>query len=204
MAKKKKCVIIFTEGETEIEFYDLLIEKIKKNKNIKKFNVDKIIKKTLKGISKFDKKLINKFRFDILPKYSDYDITIFLCYDTDVFEDCQKPVVNWQKVERELLNCGVKKVSHIKAEKCIEDIFLLDMQGICRYLNISPIKNITGINGVEKMKKIFLKGNRIYQKGYKCEGFIKHLDIDYILKKKKEMFGPLIDELIGVKEYEKN
>ncbi len=177
---------------------------IKKNKNIKKFNVDKIIKKTLKGISKFDKKLINKFRFDILPKYSDYDITIFLCYDTDVFEDCQKPVVNWQKVERELLNCGVKKVSHIKAEKCIEDIFLLDMQGICRYLNISPIKNITGINGVEKMKKIFLKGNRIYQKGYKCEGFIKHLDIDYILKKKKEMFGPLIDELIGVKEYEKN
>jgi len=54
------------------------------------------------------------------------------------------------------------------------------------------------------MKKIFLKGNRIYQKGYKCEGFIKHLDIDYILKKKKEMFGPLIDELIGVKEYEKN
>lgn len=78
------------------------------------------------------------------------------------------------------------------------------MQGICRYLNISPIKNITGINGVEKMKKIFLKGNRIYQKGYKCEGFIKHLDIDYILKKKKEMFGPLIDELIGVKEYEKN
>ncbi len=204
MAKKKNCVIIFTEGETEIEFYDLLIEMIKKNKNIKKFNVDKIIKKTLKGISKFDKKLINKFRFDILPKYSDYDITIFLCYDTDVFEDCQKPVVNWQKVERELLNCGVKKVSHIKAEKCIEDIFLLDMQGICRYLNISPIKNITGINGVEKMKKIFLKGNRIYQKGYKCEGFIKHLDIDYILKKKKEMFGPLIDELIGVKEYEKN
>lgn len=204
MAKKKKCVIIFTEGETEIEFYDLLIEMIKKNKNIKKFNVDKIIKKTLKGISKFDKKLINKFRFDILPKYSDYDITIFLCYDTDVFEDCQKPVVNWQKVERELLNCGVKKVSHIKAEKCIEDIFLLDMQGICRYLNISPIKDITGINGVEKMKKIFLKGNRIYQKGYKCEGFIKHLDIDYILKKKKEMFGPLIDELIGVKEYEKN
>lgn len=95
-------------------------------------------------------------------------------------------------------------MSHIKAEKCIEDIFLLDMQGICRYLNISPIKNITGINGVEKMKKIFLKGNRIYQKGYKCEGFIKHLDIDYILKKKKEMFGPLIDELIGVKEYEKN
>lgn len=95
-------------------------------------------------------------------------------------------------------------MSHIKAEKCIEDIFLLDMQGICRYLNISPIKNITGINGVEKMKKIFLKENRIYQKGYKCEGFIKHLDIDYILKKKKEMFGPLIDELIGVKEYEKN
>lgn len=197
MTNKKKCVIIFTEGETEIEFYDLLIEKIKKNKNIEKFNVDKIIKKTLKGISKFDKKLINKFHFDILPKYSDYDITIFLCYDTDVFDDCQKPVVDWKKVEMELLNCGVKKVSHVKAEKCIEDIFLLDVQGICKYLNIRPIKKITGVNGVDKMKKLFLKGNRIYQKGYKCEGFIKHLDIDYILKKKEEMFESLIDELIS-------
>lgn len=53
------------------------------------------------------------------------------------------------------------------------------------------------------MKKLFLKGNRIYQKGYKCEGFIKHLDIDYILKIKEEMFESLIDELVGVKEYEK-
>ena len=91
---KKKCIIIFTEGETEIEFYDYLIEKVKEKNVIKKFNADKIIKKTLKGISKFDKKLINKFRFDILPKYIDYEIIIFLCYDTDVFEDCQKPVVD--------------------------------------------------------------------------------------------------------------
>ena len=111
--------------------------------------------------------------------------------------------MDWKKVERELLNCGVKKVSHIKAEKCIEDIFLLDMQGICKYLNIKSVKNITGANGVDKMKKLFLKGNRIYQKGYKCEGFIKHLDIDYILKIKEEMFESLIDELVGVKEYEK-
>ncbi len=197
MAKKKRCVIIFTEGETEIEFYDYLINKVKENNNVEKFNADKIIKKTLKGISKFDKKLINKFQYDILPKYGDYEITVFLCYDTDVFEDCQKPVVDWQKVEKELLNYGVKKVNHIKANKCIEDIFLLDIPGICKYLNIDPIKNINGINGVDKMKKLFLKGNRIYQKGYKCEGFIKHLDIDYILKKKRDMFEPLIDELIN-------
>ena len=197
MAKKKRYVIIFTEGETEIEFYDYLINKVKENNNVEKFNADKIIKKTLKGISKFDKKLINKFQYDILPKYGDYEITVFLCYDTDVFEDCQKPVVDWQKVEKELLNYGVKKVNHIKANKCIEDIFLLDIPGICKYLNIDPIKNINGINGVDKMKKLFLKGNRIYQKGYKCEGFIKHLDIDYILKKKRVMFEPLIDELIN-------
>lgn len=197
MAKKKRCVIIFTEGETEIEFYDYLINKVKENNNVEKFNADKIIKKTLKGISKFDKKLINKFQYDILPKYGDYEITVFLCYDTDVFEDCQKPVVDWQKVEKELLNYGVKKVNHIKANKCIEYIFLLDIPGICKYLNIDPIKNINGINGVDKMKKLFLKGNRIYQKGYKCEGFIKHLDIDYILKKKRVMFEPLIDELIN-------
>ena len=45
MAKKKRCVIIFTEGETEIEFYDYLINKVKENNNVEKFNADKIIKK---------------------------------------------------------------------------------------------------------------------------------------------------------------
>lgn len=199
MESKKKCIIIYTEGETEYEFYDLLMEEIKKEKGINKFNVDKIVKQCLKGITKFDKKLLKKFEYDIKTKYSGYELIVFLCYDTDVFDFNAKPPVNWDNVDAKLKKLGAKKVYHIKAEKCIEDIFLTDIIGICKYLNISQVKKINGQNGVEKMRNLFIRGNRIYQKGFSCEGFVKSLNISLILKEKYAMFSPLIKELLNYK-----
>ncbi len=196
MRSKKKCIVMYMEGETELEFYDLLLNKIKTNYNLEKFRVDKIVKQCLKGISKFDKKLLKKFEYDIKTKYKDYEISVYLCYDTDVFEYNAKPPVNWKKVEKKLKTLGANNVYHIKAQRCIEDIFLLDLSGICKYLNINDLKNINGSNGVEKMKNLFAKGNRIYQKGFSCEGFVQSLNIDLILNKISDMIEPLIDKLI--------
>lgn len=200
MRSKKKCLVIYTEGETECEFYDLLLNQIKINYNIEKFYVDKIVKQCLKGISKFDKKLLKKFQYDVKNKYKDYDISVYLCYDTDVFDCSAKPPVDWVKVERELKKLGANNVYHIKAEKSIEDIFLLDIGGICKYLNISPVTKINGENGVEKMKNLFFKGNRIYQKGFSCEGFVKSLDISLIIGKIFNIVEPLIEELTNSKK----
>lgn len=47
------------------------------------------------------------------------------------------------------------------------------------------------------MKNLFMRGNRIYQKGFSCEGFINSLDISLILRCKQEMFEPLIKELLN-------
>lgn len=199
MGSKRKCVVIYTEGETDYEFYDLVLEKLKEKYNISKFSADKIIKQCLKGITKFDKKLLRKFEYEIVPKYKNYEIIVFLCYDTDVFEDSPNPPVKWSEVEEKLKKLKATKVFHIKAEKCIEDFFLLDLSGICQYLEIDEVKNITGENGVEKLKKLFARGDRIYQKGFSCEGFIKSLDINLILNEIEDIIEPLIDELVKVK-----
>lgn len=200
MSRKKKCILICYEGETEDEFYSVVLDEIKAINNIDKFNVDKISKRCLQGITRFDKKLINKFANDINTIYKNYDVTIFLCYDTDVFELSAKPVIDWNNVEKELIRLGAKNVYHIRAEKCIEDVFLLDIGGICRYLNIKEVKRVSGNNGIEKMKTLFSKGNRVYQKGYSSSCFIQSLDIRKILSKEMTMFEPLINELLGPNE----
>lgn len=199
MARSKKCVVIYTEGETECEFYDYLLEGIKIKYNLQKFSVDKISKKNLKGITKFDKKIIKKFENDMKTIYKGYEVIVFLCYDTDVFDCSAKPPVNWTNVEKELTRLGANKIYHLKAEKCIEDIFLLDLPGICKFLKISPIKKVSGSDGVDKLKNLFSKGNRIYQKGFSCEGFVRSLNIQIILEKINNKLEPLIKELIGGK-----
>lgn len=196
MAVRKKCIVIYTEGETEYEFYDSLLEGIKLKYGISKFSVDKISKRNLKGITKFDKKIINKFGNDMNTIYKGYEVIVFLCYDTDVFDCSAKPPVDWDNVESELYKLGANKIYHLKADKCIEDIFLLDLPGICKFLKIPFIKKVNGVDGVDKIKYLFSKGNRIYQKGFSCDGFIKNLNIDVILEKKISAFEPLINELI--------
>lgn len=200
MSSRKKCIVIYTEGETECEFYDKLLYELKTIYKIDRFDVDKIIKQCLKGITKFDKKLLKKFEYDIKTKYSEYEIIVFLCYDTDVFDFNAKPPVNWDDVDAKLKRLGAKEVYHIKAEKCIEDIFLIDTIGICKYLNIPQVKKVNGQNGVEKMKNLFMRGNRIYQKGFSCEGFINSLDISLILKEKQVVFKPLVQELLDTEK----
>lgn len=197
MSVTKKCVVIFTEGETEEEFYNCLLEKIKKKNNIQRFKIDKIEKRCLKGIAKFDKKLLNIYKNDLKIKYSGYDIIVFLCYDTDVFHITQNPPVDWTYVDKELYKLGAAKVYHLRAEKCIEDLFLLDIQGIINFLKIKKPRKIIGNNGVEKLEYLFDKGNRLYQKGFSTKGFIQFLDISLILEKEYQMFEPLINELIN-------
>ena len=196
MARCKRCIVIFTEGETEAEFYDSILDSIKSFYNVKNFNADKIIKKCIGGISRFDRKLLNKFKTEVISKYSNCEIIVFLCYDTDVFECSVNPPVNWDHINDCLIKLGANKVIHIKAEKCIEDIFLIDIPGICDYLHINRVTRLSGNNGVDKMQQLYNRGNKVYQKGYSCSDLVKSLDINKIFSKKEKMFSPFIDELI--------
>ena len=192
----KKCVVIYTEGETDEKFYDKVLNTIKNKIPDKIFKVDALKKSCITGIAKFQKKLVNKFVKEIVRKYSkDHEIIVFLCYDTDVFQFGAHPPVDRAMLEADLRRNGASDVVHIKANRTIEDFFIYDIDGIANFLKIQKPKNLKGSTGLEKLEKLFLKANRIYQKGHKCSGFIESLDMDIIFPKICNEIRPLCVQL---------
>ena len=192
----KKCVVIYTEGETDEEFYNMVLETIKEKMPMRKFQVDVLKKSCITGIAKFQKKVVNKFKKEIAVNYSkEYEIIVFLCYDTDVFEFGVHPPVDRERLEKDLIKEGATKVIHLKAKRTIEDFFVYDIDGIAKFLKIKKPQNMSGLTGLQKIDKLFAKANRIYQKGYKCTGFIQSLDMDKIFPKICNEIKPLCIEL---------
>lgn len=179
----KKVIVLFVEGDTELEFYNLLIKfyrtKVKKNfPDIKIFN--------LKGIGRFEGKVSSKLKYEILnnEKYNKGEIIVFCCYDTDVFELGKKPPTNWKIVKQKVQEIGIESFYEIKAEKMIEDWFVFDLESICKFLNTKSVKT-RGKNGLSIMKELFksCKKPKIYQKGNYTHKFLEKIDIEKIQKK---------------------
>lgn len=200
MPMNKICIVIYTEGDTDDEFYKYLLEYMRSKIKLCRYNVKKIERICIKGIGNFQKKLVNKFKYDIYlnEKYENYKKIVFLCYDMDVFEYSKNPPINRNKIEKDLKAVGVQKVIHIKAHKSIEDILLCDIEGILSFLKIKASKNElpTG-NGFKKMKFLFKKANRTYFKGKNVEGLLKRLDIKKICEANCAIFKPLCT-ILGV------
>ncbi len=182
-----KIIVIFTEGETDEMYFKMLL------RNWHSHPKNKIIVKNLKGIGRYDLKAPAKLKYEIVNKYPNTKIIVFCSYDLDVFNVpySTKPPIDWKKVEKRLKEFGANKVFHIKADKMVEDWFLSDMNGICKFLKITKTSNIKGKNGYEKLKFLFKKGNKIYQKGYNTNNFISYLDVNVIYSAHKTQFREL-------------
>jgi len=193
-AAKQKFVLIFTEGETDKIFYQRLISYLTdKHGDCKhRYAIHDI-----KGIGHYASKVPGIFENRYLSKYKNSDFTIFCTYDTDVFKFKAKPPVDWDLITKDLSNRGAVKVCFIKAETMIEDWFLLDKEGLCRYLRISVSGTLNGNDANEKMKNLFKKSNKVYQKGTNCSNFTEALDIEKIYNKLKIHFTELEDELFN-------
>ena len=72
---------------------------------------------------------------------------------------------------------------------------LYDIEGICKYLKIKKPSKLKGKTGIEKMEYLFSLGNRIYQKGYPSENFIKSLNMNIIIDSINNEISPIINEL---------
>lgn len=179
MKATKPFVILFVEGETEKEFYESLISFYRATSK-KAICGCKIY--NMKGIGRFENKAVAKLKTEILPKFKDYNLKVICCYDTDVFELAQKPPVNWKIVEKKVNDLGVEHFGEVKARQMIEDWFLKDLSGICKFLSISQPKKLDGKTGNEKMKILFRTGKKpkIYQKGTNSHKFIPSLNIKLI------------------------
>ena len=111
--------------------------------------------------------------------------TAFLCYDTDnyipniskFYEDDWKEL---RKVISKHRNCSIIDLA---AQADIEDIMLVDVDGIFKFLSMTPIPIPSGSKGKSKLKKIFRLNGRgwAYHEGERAEPLINALDFDKII-----------------------
>lgn len=190
-----RCLVLFVEGDTELEFYKRVISNAKEKKKDKKFNLH-IECKNVNGVGGFKNIALRKFEKDIKVRYGDKcQYTVVLCSDTDVFELEQKPPVDWEEVKEAFEKKGVAKVIMVRAKLSIEDWFLHDFESIVSYLRLNKKIKITGTNGYDKLKKLYRKANKIYYKGMRSNKLIEQLDIEKIVEVVGEELAPLYEAL---------
>lgn len=165
-------VVIFVEGETEKEFYEVLIKYYRKHSS-NKLTQHKII--NIKGIGRFESKMSLKLQNEILTKHNEKNVHVICCHDTDVFDLGKKPPIDWNAVSSKVEKLGVPIFKQIQAKGMIEDWFLADICGICSFLNIKEVKKADGKDGNDKIMKLFKKGGKLYIKGARTEKFITSL-----------------------------
>lgn len=193
--EKEKVVIIFIEGETEIEFYKKLVSIMRTHCGGRLVcSVETI---DASGIGQYKDRVLRVFEKRIKRNYPNGEFYVALCYDQDVFEMGKNPPVNWREVKKAFLDSDAKEVCLIKAVHSIEDWFLCDVDGIIQYLGLSTNTKIPGGSGYECLKALFKKKNRIYIKGKNSGKFVQALDVEKILSNNCRDVSPLC-RLMGV------
>lgn len=193
---ERKGLVVFVEGETEVEFYEAILLRLKDQCPGKRYPFDNVLPpKNLRGIGSFKERAVRIFEKQILRTYTGTKFTVVLAYDTDVFEFADKPPVNWKEVERSLKQAGADQIIHLPAKRTIEDWFWLDEQGVRSYLRLSNDTSIKGSTGLKKLEAAFKKANKVYVKGSKAKGFVNSLDIGMIISKLCNDLQPLCQAL---------
>lgn len=110
--------------------------------------------------------------------------TVCLCYDTDEYkEDISKfHQGDWEHLYKKIKTRDT--VIDLAASADIEDIMLLDRQGICDYLGIDITQfpqTLKGAKGKKKMKALFRQFGQYYQEGTRANGLISSLDMQLLI-----------------------
>lgn len=190
-----KCLVLFVEGDTEVEFYKQIVANVRKLRPTGRLDTN-IEYRNVRGVGGFKNIALRKFIKEIKPKYeNDCKFTIVLCSDTDVFEFASKPPIKWDEVKRELINNGASKIIHVQAKRSIEDWFLYDTEGILGFLRLNKNTKVSGKSGYDKLQRLYKQANKVYYKGMQSNGMIGHLDIEKIANVAKNQLNPLYKAL---------
>lgn len=190
-----RCLVLFVEGDTEIEFYKQVVANVRKLHPAGRFDTN-IEYRNVRGVGGFKSIALRKFVKEIKPKYdADCEFTIVLCSDTDVFDFASRPPIKWNDVKKELIDNGASKIIHIQAKRSIEDWFLYDIEGILKFLRLSKNTSVSGKNGYDKLQRLYKQANKVYYKGIQSNGMIGRLDIEKIAASVKDQLAPLYQAL---------
>lgn len=107
---------------------------------------------------------------------------VFLCYDTDSYNaDISKYFQDdWAELRK-----GLSKASHVldlAAAADIEDIMLIDLEGVCNFLNCQIPKSLPGAKGKIKMKNLFRENGQTYHEGERARPLIDSLNMEKIIE----------------------
>jgi hypothetical protein len=194
MAKKtmRQHVVIFVEGETDKIFFDALLRYYRASA---KGDIASCEVRNLKGVSRYTSKVLGKLQNEIQPaaRAKGLEVKAVCCsYDTDVFEFAERPVVDWNRVEREVRRLGIEDFCRIEVESMIEDWLLDDLAGLCSYLKLKQVpQSLLGSDANQRMQALFRKANKIYVKGNRIADFIDSLNIAKIRDKRKNALSGL-------------
>ncbi|MBR1709965.1 MAG: hypothetical protein IJ719_14250 [Clostridia bacterium] len=197
-------IAFICEGDTEKQFYLSLLYYFtdKHNATIQKILnqqetdiVYELAKKDIKYIIKFKvaesvtgmPKTSKWFDVDCVKKYgSKLSWTAFLCYDIDSYtrDITQFYEGDWKDLRDKLKHA--QSVIDLAAKADIEDIMLVDLEGVCAFIDHPPIKreNLLGRKGTAKMKMFFRDCGKSYHKGDRARPLIDSLDKQKIIDSK--------------------
>lgn len=190
-----KCLVLFVEGDTEVEFYKQVVANARKLHPAGRFETY-IEYRNVKGVGGFKSIALRKFTKEIKPKYEENcEFTIVLCSDTDVFDFAPKPPIKWEEVKKELEDNGASKIIHVQAKRSIEDWFFYDLDGILNFLRLAKNTKVSGKNGYDKLQRLYKQANKVYYKGIQSNGMIGRLNINKIADAVKDQLNPLYKAL---------
>ena len=188
------------EGDTEKEFYLSFLEYLcKKHGADLNRSVDEIAPDVSYTIDCGDRHSIIKFKVvnavtqltrsdnwfntQCVKKYGPkckWDV--FLCYDTDSYN---ADISKYYQDDWANLRKGLSKASSVldlAAAADIEDIMLIDLEGVCNFLNCQIPKSLPGAKGKIKMKNLFRANGQIYHEGERARPLIDSLDMEKIIR----------------------
>lgn len=199
----EKGIAFILEGDTEKVFYLSLLEHL-----CEKYNGISLTKKTDNSDGEIFYTLGNSehsmlIKFNVVGtisqitnsgnwfetrcygQHKNLSWTVFLCYDTDnytpniskFYED------DWKELRKMISKHKSCSIIDLAAQADIEDIMLVDADGVFNFLNIPPTIIPSGSKGKRKMKKLFRqKGPGVaYHEGVRAKSLIDSLDFDKII-----------------------
>lgn len=121
---------------------------------------------------------------------------VYLCYDTDSHDyDISKFYRDdWKLLREELKKSKAKKIVDLAARADIEDVMLIDLLGICRYLGIAPPEKLAGRKGKAKMKALYRTCGKTYHEGEKSADMVEKINYEKIIRDGPIPLNLLVEE----------
>lgn len=200
MKPSKVCRVVFVcEGDTELYFYETLLSHLsyrnpeyvysvefddQRNEYIHHMvSTDTTVIATMRVVGSISQIFHITHWFSMYKKEFPADTwTVFLCYDTDsyTYGITKFREGDWDFLRNKLRAKNVRVID-LAAQAMIEDVMLLDSEGVCSYLEV-PSQDIPGaVHGKAAMKKFFRTHGAVYHEGERAKPLIESLDMDKII-----------------------